>query len=443
MSKVYWSALTERAIMERPFRCFMDMAHRAGELGYEYINNIPRMRPDLARDAICEEFKKRTQNPNDFLVTCDIDHNNPRDLIERLVFNDKPVVAALAVRSNPARPEYCFWIRDENGILKTPRTFKKELIRATIVGTGAIAIKRGVFAALDEAGYDKGYFKYQYHPDGSSSSEEILFSQMLEEIGIPCFVDTRIIIPHWADAELDDTSAEEYYANHPVIVKEHKVSVIIPQWGRIEKFRKALDTLLATAPQVEVIVVIDEDDLESKAIAYENKDGRVCFLESAEKNPLVKWNYGASKATGDVIVAAANDVEFQDKWLEYALDALGSVPDENAMVAFNDTVTMIEVSSPHFLMTREYITKYNGGVLMPPVYAFQFADVENRLRAQSIGRYVCAKASIVKHLHPMTNTAPHDEIHAQGAYKYFEQDQKLFLARKADNFPIAWQPVVQ
>lgn len=402
------------------------------------------MRTDTARDTIVAEFMRLSKDPDDTLVMLDCDHEHPENILETLVNDDAPVVTSLAVRSNPSFPAPCMWKNDSNGIPRIPTEWKEGLDQYDVVGAGAIAIKRSVFEKLKNAGYDQMYFFYQYEPGDTRVSDEIGFSQMCNELQIPMYVDTRIESPHCIAGTLDKTSWKQYCDEHPVVIKEHKVSVVIPQRGRIEKFRKALDTLLSTAPQAEVIVVIDEDDNESWSVAFgEYSKTPIRFLRSTDKSPLAKWNYGASHATGDVIVAASNDVEFQSQWLEYALDALTSVPDDQAMVAFNDTVTTPEVSSPHFLMTRKYIVKYNGGVLMPSCYAFQFADVENRLRAQSLGRYVCAKASIVKHLHPMTNTASKDEIHEQGAYKYFEQDQKLFLSRKTENFPITWEAVVK
>lgn len=443
MSEVYWSVLPDAAIMPNPFIHIVQVAERAGQLGYHYIPSI-RQRTDIARDYICSEFKKLTQNPDDILVQLDCDHDHPTNIIEGLVANDKPVCAAYAVRRNPSNPHPCMWIRDENGILRVPRVVEKKLIKVDITGTGAIAIKRNVFTALDEAGFDLGYWKYQYYPDGTSGSEEVFFNQICASLNIPIFVDGRIETPHWTEAELNGSSWEQYIVDHPIVKREHKVSVIIPQKGRLDKLKVALDSLVATAPEVECIVLVDSGDSESGdflSSVYPMSKNIIWYFVS-NKRPIDKWNHGMMLATGDVMVVAANDVEFGDKWLGYALDALDSVPDGNAMVAFNDTITTPEVSSPHFLMSREYIIKYNGGVLMPPVYKKQFPDVENRLRAQSLGRYVCAKASIVKHLHPLTNTAPWDEIYREGL-DTFDEDQKLCAERQKQEFPIVWQPMLK
>ena len=446
MNQVYWSVLPERATMRQPFINFMRLAERAGTNGFQYVP-IPQMRPDVARDYLCSEFKKLTQNPDDVLVQLDVDHNHPVDIIERLVANDKPICAAYAVKSDPGNPIPCMWTRDQNGILRIPRPVAKDLIQVAVTGSGAIAIKRSVFTALDEAGFDKGYWKYQYYPDGSSGSEDIFFSQICEEVGIPVFVDGRIVAPHWTEGELDDISYEEWCVDNPVVHREHKVSVIIPQRGRKEKAEKCLWSLYETAPNVEVIFISDDDEEYDWNLPPNFTEGNpLTRLGIRVHNPrdtaINKWNEGARLASGDVLMVAANDVEFGEGWLGHALDALDSVPDGNAMVAVNDTVTTIEVSSPHFLMSREYIVKYNGGVLMPPCYKKQFPDVENRLRAQSLGRYVCARAAKVVHFHPLTNTAPMDEIYKLGL-DTFEEDRKLCEERQRSGFVIDWEPMLK
>ncbi len=440
--QTFYAILSERAVLEQPFRHFNKLNNRAGQLGFSLLD-IPRMRPDLARDATVKEFMRLSKDPDDTLVMLDVDHMHGETIIEELVADDKPVVAALAFRADPTQPDPCWWARDQNGVLRTPRAWERGLVRASVVGTGAIAIKRSVFTALENEGFNLGFFKYQYHANGTSSSEEIFFSQIVEQVGIEVYVDTRIVTPHHANAQIDESSWEEWCADNPLEKREHKVSVIIPQKGRFEKLKVCLESLKRTAPEAEVILVTDIDESDALDEAGVIPDGvkRFC-LGLTPRGAIEKWNHGTLLASGDVIVCAANDVEFGDKWLEYALDALDSINDGNAMVAFNDSVTDPEVSSPHFLMTREYIVKYNGGVLMPPVYKKQFPDVENRLRAQSLGRYVCAKASIVKHLHPLTNTAPMDDVYKMGL-DTFEEDQRLCQERQKAGFEITWEPVLK
>lgn len=441
--QVFWSVLPERSILERPFIHFMQIAERAGINGYHYIP-LNRMRTDLARDAVVAEFKRLTQNPDDALVLLDADHNHEVDTIERLVANDKPVCAALAFRSNPSNPSPCFWVRTENGILKTPRTWERGLIRVAVTGTGAIAIKRSVFTALDEAGFDLGYFKYQYHADGTSSSEEIFFSQLLERCSIPVFVDTTLVTPHCADAQIDESSWVEWCADHPVEKREHRVSVIIPQRGRFEKLKVCLESLKRTAPEAEVILVTDIDESDALDEAGVIPDGvkRFC-LGLTPRGAIEKWNHGASLASGDVLMVAANDVVFEENWMPYALDALDSLPDACGVVSVNDGHTTPEVSSPHFLMSRDFAVKYNGGVLMPPCYEMMFPDVEVRHRAQSLGRYATAKMSRVIHDHPLTGSAEIDSIHREGYLKSFDRDRALFLERQKQDFPLTWDAILK
>ena len=443
MNQVYWSVLPERATMRQPFINFMRLAERAGTNGFQYVP-IPQMRPDVARDYLCSEFKKLTQNPDDVLVQLDVDHNHPVDIIERLVANDKPICAAYAVKSDPGNPIPCMWTRDQNGILRIPRPVAKDLIQVAVTGSGAIAIKRSVFTALDEAGFDKGYWKYQYYPDGTSGSEDIFFSQICEEVGIPVFVDGRIVTPHWTEGELDDTSYEQWCVDNPVVHREHKTSVIIPTRGRYEKLKACLESLKRTAPEAEVILVIDIDEADMMD-DLDIPEG-VCQVVwgLTRHTPIEKWNYGATLASGDILMLASNDVFFHADWLKWALDAFTSLPGEEGVVGTNDLRTTGYVSSPHYLASRKWLMENYGGVLACPAYKFSFIDYDICHKAKLTNNYVWAQGSVVSHDHPQTNSAEIDEVHREGYLAgSFEEDKALFLERQKQGFPVVWDGVLK
>lgn len=438
--QVWFTVLPERAIMEKPFRKFMQVAVRSGELGYHYLD-VPRMRTDCARDYAVEQFLKVSENPYDTLVMLDCDHKNHPYVVERLVAHDKPVVAAVAVRSNPLAPELCHWKRDENGQLYIPRTVEGKLERVAITGAGAIAIKRSVFTTLIERGFDKGLWKYQYHPNGDSSSEEIFFGQVCENEGIEVYVDTGLEAPHWIDGELNLSSHDEWVKDHPAPVRrEHKVSVIVPQYKRYEKFEKCFRSLIETAPKAEIIIVIDPDD--EKTLEILAPYDVVKIVTDKRERAIDKWNIGASKATGDILMVAANDVVFESGWYENALKAFDTLPN-GGMVSVNDTHTDPNVSAPHFLMSRDFIIKHNGGVLMPPCYDRQYPDVENMYKAKSLGMYEIALDSIVRHDHPLTGSAKVDEVHQEMFMVSFDADKELCRNRMAQGFPIVWDAVIK
>ncbi len=224
MSEVYWSVLPERSIGEYAFMASLALASRAGNMGYSYITSNCQ-RTDVARNRLCGAFRKIATDPNDVLVMLDCDHAHPHDTIERLVDRDPAlgVVGALAFRrGEPFFP--CFFIRGENGKLHQPLQFTGDLMQCTIVGTGAIAIRRWVLDAIAEAGYPAP-FVYEYNEDmhatGEYQSEDITFGFTCEKLGIPHYVDTSLVIPHLTTSAIDQTTWEmkvqQIMANRPDI----------------------------------------------------------------------------------------------------------------------------------------------------------------------------------------------------------------------------------
>lgn len=209
MSEVYWSILPERSIGEYAFMASMAVASRAGNMGYAYITSNCQ-RTDVARNRLAGAFRQIATDPNDTLVMLDCDHAHPHDIIERLVSYEpeKGVVGALAFRrGEPYFP--CFFMRGKDGVIRQPLQFTGELMRCTIVGTGAIAIRRWVLDAIAEAGYPVP-FVYEYndlmHQTGEYQSEDISFGFICEKLGIPHYCDTGMVTPHLTTSAIDQST---------------------------------------------------------------------------------------------------------------------------------------------------------------------------------------------------------------------------------------------
>lgn len=224
MSEIFWSILPERSVGEYAFMAAMAVASRAGNMGYSYITSNSQ-RTDVARNRLCNAFRKVASDPDDVLVMLDCDHVHPHDIIEQLVSYDPKhgVVGALAFRrGEPFFP--CFFIRGENGKLLQPFQFTGGLMKCTIVGTGAIAIRRWVLDAIVEAGYPAP-FVYEYnesmHETGEYESEDIHFGRICEQIGISHYVDTGLVTPHLTTSAIDKTTwdlkVQQLIVNHPDI----------------------------------------------------------------------------------------------------------------------------------------------------------------------------------------------------------------------------------
>jgi hypothetical protein len=218
MPKIYWSIPMERTIQDDAFRNFLTIAMRAGANSYTFIG-VPYLRVDVARNNIVNTFLENSTDEEDVLIMLDADHMHPRDILERLAAHSVGVVGALAFkRGEPYDP--CFFYRGDDGGLHAAAEWEGDagLVPCTVVGTGAIAIRRWVFSKLDAEGYPWPYFQCSY-PDGTHKtlpSEDMFFGIACEQAGIPHHVDLSLCTPHLVQSCVDQSSFEQYRADHPI-----------------------------------------------------------------------------------------------------------------------------------------------------------------------------------------------------------------------------------
>jgi hypothetical protein len=186
-------------------------------------------RTDVARNKLVAAFMEATEDDDDVLVMLDADHTHPMDIVERLVSHGEGVVGALAFRRGaPFDP--CFYVRQDDGSLAQPVEFAG-LHEGTVVGTGAIAIRRYVFKALEAAGFSFPFFRYIYEDQTMNfPSEDMYFGYICEKAGISHFCDTGCVTPHLITSQVDQTSWAEFLADH----KPEMAFVNIPTRKEVE-----------------------------------------------------------------------------------------------------------------------------------------------------------------------------------------------------------------
>lgn len=223
MAETYWSALPDVSVGEYAFMASLAVASRAGNMGYSYMTS-GRMRTDVARNKLCAAFRQIATDPDDVLVMLDCDHVHPHDIIERLIDHEpeKGVVGALAFRrGEPYFP--CFFLRAPDGTIRQPLQFTGDLMRCTIVGTGAIAIRRWVLDKVADA--YPAPFAYEYDATmfqtGEFQSEDVSFGYRCEALGIDHWCDTGLVTPHLTTSAIDDHTwamkAQQLIAEHSAI----------------------------------------------------------------------------------------------------------------------------------------------------------------------------------------------------------------------------------
>lgn len=193
----------------------VNLALRAGSHGYERIVT-PYMRTDVARNRIVQAFRDNTHDDNDVLIMLDGDHVFPQDTIDRLIAHEVGVVGALAVWRNPPYTP-CFMFRASDGRLHAGAMWEEDavLIPCTVVGTGAIAIRRYVFDMLEDAGVRPPFFRYHYDDEMTQfPSEDAYFGAMCESAGISHHCDVTLEIPHLTNSVSDLSSWQQWLAEN-------------------------------------------------------------------------------------------------------------------------------------------------------------------------------------------------------------------------------------
>lgn len=216
--RVFWSVLFERAMFWESADVLMDLSAAAAVMKYNRIA-VPYMAVDSARNHLSRLFLTASRNPEDVLIMLDADHYHPPEVLERLAVRKYGVVAALAFRRGaPYDPQV--YVRQEDGRLRCPAEWPDgALFKADAVGTGGIAIKRWVFDRLEMEGYPWPFFRFTY-PEGTLNrgGEDMYFGEACEAIGIPCYCDTTLVIPHMIPTVITKETWDRYKKEHPEIL---------------------------------------------------------------------------------------------------------------------------------------------------------------------------------------------------------------------------------
>ncbi len=213
---VFWAVLLDKAMLEYAVNPLLNIALACGGLGYKRLAQ-PCLRTDVARNRYVAKFLTETTDPEATLVMLDADHEHPMDIVERLAAHTHGVIGALAYRrSTPFDP--CAMIRGADGQLHAIATWAADadVLPCTVVGTGAIAIKRWVFEKLDAEGTPYPYFQYFYPPQTTMfPTEDVYFGMICDRAGIAHHVDVRLITPHLTVGQIDETSWAQWLEEHP------------------------------------------------------------------------------------------------------------------------------------------------------------------------------------------------------------------------------------
>lgn len=181
------------------------------------------------------------------------------------------------------------------------------------------------------------------------------------------------------------------------MLRQSETWVILPTIGRPLRLRTVLGSLKATAPEVNCNVVVEPEDVACLDIATE-MGYWVTRLDKEKAGCSYAWNFGLryTPPFAKAFVLGADDLIFKPNWFEEAVKVLEEELHGSGLVGFNDLLK-VQYWSTHYLMTRDFVAQYNGGVMACPEYKTDYVDVETCERAIRAGKYAVAPRAIVQH----------------------------------------------
>lgn len=155
---------------------------------------------------------------------------------------------------------------------------------------------------------------------------------------------------------------------------------------------------------------------------------------------VTKWNLGAYYAVKNgakALVLGADDLWWQDYWLDEAL----KVYDGRSIIGINDMGghNLADLAT-HWLAPVSYLQEVNGGVFVVPYYMSWFLDAENIIRAKRAERYLPAYAAKVDHRHVAWRKSPNDHTYSLGSMRQ-QYDKLVYTNREARGFPNDYPPM--
>ena len=139
---------------------------------------------------------------------------------------------------------------------------------------------------------------------------------------------------------------------------------------------------------------------------------------------------------------ASDDLLFHGGWYEATWHAMGLMGGFG-LVGFNDLHSDGDEYAAHFLVSRDFLIQYHGGVIFPPLYKSWWCDREITDLAKSKRCYTWAKDAIVEHRNHAWQGIPYDATYHDAEPNY-DQDYLTYQRLKDSGFPTTeWQPILR
>lgn len=211
------------------------------------------------------------------------------------------------------------------------------------------------------------------------------------------------------------------------------ISVIHPsrgRWGQAEKtaykWARSADT------EIEYLLVVEPDQrvfyTPCLMELHGKMDGCQMLFENNNESAIEAINYGASQATGNIIVVISDDFDCPPHWDTLLLEATENKTDFCAKTSDGHQDWLITLP----IMDRKYYERF--GYVYNPDYKHMFADLEMTSVAWMLGRYIELPLTFKHNHYSLTGQQP-DAINRKNNATW-GQGQMLFKKRLSKNFGI-------
>jgi glycosyltransferase involved in cell wall biosynthesis len=219
------------------------------------------------------------------------------------------------------------------------------------------------------------------------------------------------------------------------------ISVLLATMGRPEMAEACAVSIRATSGFNDVEIVAAVDGPIEDVRRLQDLDCVISHYGLGARGSSRAWNDALALATGDPIVLAADDLEFEPGWLDAALETLAQFEDGWGLVGFNDGHWGPELST-HYLMSRRFIVEVLGGVVAWDCYHHSFNDREANARAVAAGRYAWCENARVYHRHWLFGDRMQDgtDTRMLGGH---QESERRFYERQAAGFPNDYKAVIR
>jgi glycosyltransferase involved in cell wall biosynthesis len=208
-----------------------------------------------------------------------------------------------------------------------------------------------------------------------------------------------------------------------------KISVIHPSRNRPDQASATINKWLNSCDNrdnVDYILSLDTDD--TTGYCYFHLTGLVKILHNPNKTAIEAINFAATKAIGDLLVVASDDMDCPEHWDTLLIEALKGKEDFCAKI--NDGHQDWIITLP--IMDRKYYERL--GYIYHPGFAHMFADTHMTCVAWMTGRYVPVNL-LFTHKHNNAGYGKRDALNIRND-RTWAQGQYLFRRLRRLNFEI-------